>query len=341
MKKKDISYVYSEDELIDILNFPYETDKSIEELEVQLTALCQLCKLTEEQRQLCSVEYLIKIVENSFSLEVDTVFTSTMKWIKKLTENIYPKLPEFVDSVDKVFDHVGNSIKNIANKRNDKKLSEEYIRERFKQIDTYRETAKSRQTCFVKDAVEYQKQLNRIEGLTAICKTIVNMAESQNVEDFSSDKIYDALANQSNGVVKAEEPREGSQFRRFVWVKPYTREYDFKKSEWMQITATNTVLKTLLKVKYDAFDELEKAAKYIQKLCGNLKSEVQHIRKDNLEEVSITYARTFMVAKCINDVQNIVLKEINWFVTSGITGLGKFDEERSPRSYEFGKFKNK
>ena len=97
----------------------------------------------------------------------------------------------------------------------------------------------------------------------------------------------------------------------------------------------------LLKVKYDAFDELERAAKYIQKLCGNLKSEAQHVRKDNLEEMAVTYARTFMVAKCVTDIQKIVLKEINWFVTSGIKDIGSFDEERAPRSYEFGKFNNK
>ena len=48
-----------------------------------------------------------------------------------------------------------------------------------------------------------------------------------------------------------------------------------------------------------------------------------------------------MVAKVVSDIQKIILKEINYFVTTGISSLGSFDKERAPRSYEFGKFKNK
>ena len=341
MEQKDISHVYSEEELIDIISYPYQEDTKIQKLEIQLTAINKLCHMTDEQMRMCSAEYLGNLVAQAFSMEMDDIFTATMKWVGDLAGSIYNKLPAFVDGVDKVLVYTGNGIKSIIASRKDKKLSEEYLRERFKKIDEYREIAKKQQTCFVNDAVEYQKQLSRFEGITAICKTIIDMAESEDVEGFASDRIYDSLANQSNGVVKATEPVEGSQFRRFVWVKPYTRQYDFKKSDWMKVTSTNDMLKMLLKVKYDAFDELERAAKYIQKLCGNLKSEAQHVRKDNLEEMSVMYARTFMVSKCVTDIQKIILKEINYFVTTGITQLGIFDEERKPRSYESGKFNNK
>ena len=341
MDKTDISHVYSEEELMEIVSYPYEDNRLFDELELRITAINRLCSMSEEQLKMCSEEYLVTLFNNAFSLEVNNIFTATMGWIKNMAGSIYSKLPAFVDGVDKVLEYTGNGIKGILASRKDKKLSEEYLRERFKEFDKYREVAKQQQTCFVKDAVEYDKQLRRFEGLAAICKSIVDMAEAEDVEGFASDRIYDQLANQSNGVVKAEEPKEGSQFRRFIWVKPYTRQYDFKRSEWMKVTSTNDMLKTLLKVKYDAFDELERAAKYIQKLCGNLKSEAQHVRKDNLEEMAVTYARTFMVAKCVTDIQKIVLKEINWFVTSGIKDIGSFDEERAPRSYEFGKFNNK
>ena len=72
----------------------------------------------------------------------------------------------------------------------------------------------------------------------------------------------------------------------------------------------------------------------LQKLCNNLKSEAQHIRNDNLEEMSITYARTFMVSKVIQEIQSIVLKEINYFVVSGINKLGKLDESEKEEKLE-------
>ena len=341
METKDISHVYSENELLEILNYPYQQDKEMDKLEIQLTAICKLCSMTDEQYKLCDQSYLNQLFTQSFSLEADSMVTATLQWVGKMAGTIYTKLPAFVDGVDRVLIHTGNGIKSILAARKNKKLSEEYLRERFKKITEYRDIASKRQSCYVKDAVEYEKQMKRFEGLVSICNTIVEMAESAEVEGFASDKIYDNLASRSNGVVKADEPAEGSQFRKFVWVKPYTRQYDFKKSEWMKVSSVNEMLKTILKVKDDAFNELEHAAKYIQKQCGNLKTEAEHVRKDNLQDMSVMYARTFMVSKCVTDIQRILLKEINWFVTSGIEALGTFDEERTPKSFESGKFNNK
>ena len=342
MEQKDISHVYTEEELVDILSYPYQLDE-MDKLELHVTAVCKLLK-EHDNLNMCSDKYVEDLFKQTYSLEINNIFTATSSWIKNLAGSIYNKLPAFVDGIDKLLEYTGNGIKSIFNKRKDKQLSEEYLRERFKKLDEYRELAKNQQTCFVEDAIDYKKQLSRFEGITAVCKSIIDMAEAEDIEGFASDRLWDQLASQSNGVVKAAEPVEGSQFRRFIWIKPFTKQYDFKKSDWMKVTSTNEMLKMVLKVKYDAFDDLVRAQKYLQKLCGTLKqktAEVQHVRRDNLEEMSVSYARTFIVAKVVTDIQKIILKEINYFVTTGIDRLGSFDKEREPRSYEFGKFKNK
>jgi hypothetical protein len=70
---------------------------------------------------------------------------------------------------------------------------------------------------------------------------------------------------------------------------------------------------------------LEDAAKHLKKILEPYdKTDAQHVRMDNYEIMTKEYARGYAIIKFVQDLQQIVLKEINTFCSTGIAKLTTF-----------------
>ena len=326
---EDRSNVYTEYELLNILLDSSEipVDHS---LEVQLTAMLKIIELGDNIK-FCDPEY----VENLYMSAEWGFFSEKMKnWVANMAGNMASNgILGFTNGLRTVIERTNTLIEGLQNDRKKKALSDKFIQERFYKFNMYIERAKAYPECFVKGAAEYEKMMSRFEGLQNMCERLNDMAESSSDEEFMSDKIFDTFAGMSNTVCRAADPDPGSTFRKFEWVTPYTKSFDFKKSKWNNKTSIEECRQAIRKLRDDAFDKLINASKHIKDICGDARSEVQHVRNDNYQDMAREYARTYVITKFVQSLQALILKEINMFVTLGIRKLGSFDIKKKEKDY--------
>ncbi len=338
----DSSGVYTEDELVDIISHPYRMVEELVALEQQISAFMTWQYVIDNDiYHVVSDAQLLRLIDTMYSVEDNNNSTvTTVRWIKNIKDKLLHKVNvvSFIDSIDKIIDKTSNSIKGNNNASKSKQLSEEYMTNKINSIKKLK-TKIEASGKFVVKYITLDKQLDRFSGLSAMCKRITDMAEANEVEEFASDKAWDSLASMSNNVAKADEPKQGSSFRRFKWMTPFVKELDLKQSDWTDESKLDELLKQSLTVKKEINVDLIAAATHIKKLCGRMQSEVQHIRNDNLEEVSTQYARAFLVSKLIVSIQAISLKEMNYFYTTGVNTICRTNDKKS--IMPFGVTKNK
>ena len=324
MSEKQLkSKVYSEAELLDIIDYTF-TDHTDIQLERELTAHLQLVQYKDK------IGYFdVTSNEGFFSALGDFLLGALgIKYVIKAGKAIFTPeaVAKLVDGLSAVKDKIVQWISGGVVAFKKKCVKADYIEERFTYLNNQLEKYKDRDTLRVRDAVEYDLQYDRFRGLLSIVNDIYTMARSNDNSAFASDRIFDQMADKSNSVMKTVEPMAGSAFRTFKWVKPFTRDFDIRSSEWNEPSEINRMKGLVLSLRTDAFDKLVAAAEHIKKICEKYdKAEVQHVRFDNYELMTKEYTRGYAVTKFVQDLQSIILKEINTFCTSGISNLTKFE----------------
>lgn len=323
------SNVYTEYELLNILMESADIEVNLS-LEVQLTAMLKIIELGDNIKY-CDPEY----VQNLYASMEFGLFSERLKnWIGNMAGSMASNgIVGFTNGLRSVVEQTNTLIDGLNNQRKKKSLSDKYLQERFYKFNMLIERAKAYPECFVKGAAEYEKMMSRFEGLQNMCDRVNDMAESSSDDDFMSDKIFDEFARMSNTVCRAEDPKPGSTFRNFRWMTPYTKSFDFKKSKWNNKTSIEECKQAIRKLRDDAFDKLVNASKHIKDICGDARSEVQHVRNDNYQDMAREYARTYVITKFVQALQALILKEINMFVTLGIRKLGSFDIKKKEKDY--------
>ncbi|MBR1988225.1 MAG: hypothetical protein IKA36_04190 [Clostridia bacterium] len=323
------SNVYTEYELLNILLDSSDIEINLS-LEVQLTAMLKVIELGDNIKY-CDPEY----VKELYASVEWGVFNEKMKnWISNMAGSMASNgIVGFTNGLRKVVEQTNTLIEGLENDRKKKTLSDKFINERFYKFNMLIERAKAYPECFVKGAAEYEKMMSRFEGLQNMCERVNDMAESSSDDEFMSDKIWDTFSSMSNTVCRAADPKPGSTFRNFEWLTPYTKSFDFKKSKWNNKTSIEECKQAIRKLRDDAFDKLVNASKHIKTICGDARSEVQHVRNDNYQDMAREYARTYVITKFVQSLQALILKEINMFVTLGIRKLGSFDIKKKEKDY--------
>ena len=325
----ETSNVYTEYELLNILLDCSEIEVNLS-LERQITAMLTLIDLGDKVKY-CDPEYVNQLYA---SMEFG-IFTERLKnWIGNMAGSMASNgILGFTKGLRSVVEQTDTMIEGLNNERKRKNLKDTYLNVRFRRFEMLIERASQYDECFVKGAAEYEKMMSRFEGLQNMCDRVNDMAEASDDSSFMNDKIWDEFATMSNTVCRAEDPKPGSTFRNFRWLTPYTKSFDFKKSKWNNKTSIEECKQAIRKLRDDAFDKLVNAANHIKKICDNARSEVQHVRDDNYEDMAREYARTYVVTKFIQSLQALILKEINTFVTTGIRTLGSFDIKKKAKDY--------
>ena len=326
---EDRSNVYTEYELLNILLDSCDMPNN-HSLEVQLTALLKFAELGDNIKY-CDPEYVKKLYA---SMEFGIFHEKMKNWISNMAGSMASNgILGFTKGLRTVVENTSTLIEGLENDRKKKTLSDQYLQERFYKFNMIIDRAKGYPECFVKGAAEYEKMMSRFEGLQNMCDRVNDMAESSSDDSFMSDKIWDEFASMSNTVARAEDPQPGSTFRNFRWLTPYTKSFDFKKSKWNSKESVEECRQAIRKLRDDAFDKLVNAAKHIKVICADARSEVQHVRNDNYQDMAREYARTYVVTKFVQSLQALILKEINMFVTTGIRKLGSFDIKKKEKDY--------
>ena len=312
---------YSEEELAEILFDTFEDETDIA-LEVQLTNLLILADLGNYVRY-CDPDYVDRLCA---SMEFTPSAYRVGSMIKRRIGNTASAaILGSTKALRFVSERTGTLLEQLENSRKKKTLSDAFIRKRFYKFENYWERARDFDKCMVKNAAEYETIRSRLDGLQNMCDRVEEMASSASDDSFASDRVWDEFAQMSNTVAKADDPKPGSVFRNFRWITPYTKSFDFKKSKWNNRAAVKELQNDILKVRDDAFSKLVNAANHIKKLAGNSRSEVQHVRDDNLQDMTLEYKRKYLLTKFVQSLQKLILQEINVFVTTGINRLGSFD----------------
>ena len=318
MEHTQISHVYSEEELCEILLNTFADHTDIQ-LEKELTAHLQIAQFGEHVSYLdvtsnevwydvilgaLGIKYLIKAGKKIFSPEAAV---KLVDGLQALGEKCLQLLGgAFVDFRKKIVD-------------------EKYINERFDLLASICEKYKDREELRVSDAVEYELQYSRFRALKDIIDDVYNMAKSSDTSAFASDRIFDQMADKSSAVVKTVEPMAGSAFRTFKWLPPFTRDFNLKDSEWYDADKVNDLRGLVLSLKKDAFTKLSESLKHLKKILEPYdKTDAEHVRFDNYEIMTKEYARGYAITKFVQDFQQVVLKEINTFCSTGIAKLTKF-----------------
>lgn len=315
---KQISYVYSEEELLDIIDYTY-TDHTDVQLERELTAHLQLIEYKEH------VDYFD---QTSNEVWYDVILGALgIKYLIKAGKKIFTPeaVVKLVEGLQKLGEKIGQLLKGAFVSFRNKMVDEKFINERFDKLASTIEKYKDVDTLRVTDAVEYELQYDRFRALKSIIDDIYNMAKSSDTSAFASDRIFDQMADKSSAVMKTVEPMAGSAFRTFKWIRPFVRDFNFKESDWYDSGAISNMRGMVLALKKDAFTKLEEAAKHIKKILEPYdKTDAEHVRVDNYELMTKQFARGYAVMKFVQDLQQIILKEINTFCTKGITRLTTF-----------------
>jgi len=313
MDSLDKSSVYTEQDLVDIINSLFqEEDTSYED---EVSAWCMLLK-HKDLLQCCSSEAIIS--------------NGIKNWISNMAGYLAEKgFVAFGNALDSAEEHGRTLLAQLQAARKNKSLSEEYINERFAKFEEYQQHVKDIEepefTTVI--AVPYDKQSARFGGLETIVDSIVSMADTHDEDSFASDNIWETLAAQSNTVCKVDPPKKGQNFKQFRWEPPFIKSIDFKKSEWNDSSAVEQIKKKIFEIKEKTFKDLIEASKHLQTLCKKMQSEVEHKRFTDEETMARNYARNYVISKLIVSIQNLILKEIGYFCTVGIKKLGKFKEQ--------------
>ena len=289
MNELDISHVFTEAELACLILDMFSPSDNWQDKHI--SNICNILKYGDKLA-CCSEEFL----DEYFSEEGATSWCK--QWIKNMAGHLANKgFVAFGKVLDSTEEHARTMITNLQNAQKNKSLSEEYINERFAKFDEYRTTAKDNEKCPVKAAVPYEKQMARFGGLINVCETIVSMADTHDEDSFTSDNIWDNLANQTNTVAKAVQPKPGINFKSFKWEPPFVKSFEFKTSEWNSHEKLEDLKKVIFQLKEKAFKDLIEAAKHLQTLCKDMQSEVQHTHLESGEEMARNYARTYLISK--------------------------------------------
>jgi hypothetical protein len=299
----------------------YEDSVFDEKLNNLITELEDTCSYTKMQYN-DSTEGILVDGTTGLVVTVMNLLGSIGKWFASLPGKLFsPKnVVALTNGLDTLGEHAGSLAKGLTVGINKKLVSDEFIEKRFELLKKYT-TIDTNRT--IKAAVEYDYQMKRFEGLKNICDRIWDMAEASNTTDFASDKVFDQMASISNNVVEATDPSRGGNVRQFKWIIPFVRSFQYSSSKWANASDLETMKKEILDLKKYTFTKLIEAAMHIKKLCENQPSDVEHINFDTFETMTREFKRSYVVTKFIQAFQAIVLKEINYFCTTGISKIGK------------------
>ena len=315
---KQISNVYSEQEMLDIIDYTFSNHTDVQ-LERELTAHLQLVE---------NKDHLDYYDRTSNEVWYDVVLGALgIKYLIKAGKKIFTPeaVVKLVDGLQKLGEKIGQLLKGACVSFREKMVEDRYIRERFDLLASISDKYKDREELYVQDAVEYEVQFDRFRGLKSIIDDVYQMSKSSDTSAFSSDRIFDQMADKSNTVMKTVEPMAGSSFRTFKWVKPFSRDFNLKNSDWYDKDSVENMKGLVLSLKEDAFTKLEDAAKHMKSILEPYdKTDAEHVRFDDYEKMTKEYGRGYAIMKFVQDMQSIVLKEINTFCSTGIAKLTKF-----------------
>lgn len=257
--------------------------------------------------------------------EVQYVVDDQNLWEKifgvRLTDDDWKALGKagsrILDGMGKLCVGVKNFAVSIKNFAQNKRISEEYIIEKFGKLYNKLASIPYRKAQ-VEDVPTYELMHLRCAGLLSVCGSIKEMSEKDPGDLDLSDSILDRVANLSKNVLQVTAAEKGSSVRNLAWHEPQLTTYDVKASKWCNEQNLNKLKNVYLDVKFNASEDLDKAS---EKLIANCKSMVQE-EHDDKDELVDTYSTAYIIGKMIKQVHQFgIQREINTCCTTYLDRL--------------------
>lgn len=279
------------EELLSIYEEGTKTDDvvftSMEEALIQFQQYLQLSRLSNEELQDPALQSLLSVE----AIDIHKVKHSIISSAK----NVGSKLAQFAAWVH-------DTLKSRV-------VSERYIVKRFAELDESISRADTTRA-YVEDVPTFETVQTRLIGIIQVCEYVKELSSKQDTTAGYSDGMFEKLAITSKGVLKLDTPYGNTTYRNLSWNPPIKDKYELLRSPWSLPVNTQKIRNLVIQAKYDALDDLGKAAKVLAKRCSSFKEETMYEAPD-YNEVANTYNAAYVINKATKQIEKAITREIN------------------------------
>ncbi len=270
-------------------------------LEDNLTALYRLLYLDQKGEQFINDPVVQHIIASTEAIDIVKIRKSIVATTKNLAKDL-AKFSSWVVSVVKT-----------------KTVTEKFITKRFQRLSDAIAKADTTKG-FVKEVPTYDTIQKRLAGILSVCRYIKELSSKPAIDGGYSDAVFEKIALASAGVIKLTAPYSDTTYRNLEWNAPALGDYELFGSSWKTPANVQKIRNLVLQCKYDAMEDLGKAAKTLAVKCNSFQEPDEYNTPD-YNSVANTYNAAYVVNKMNKQISKAINKELNTLMISYLSRL--------------------